>query len=52
MTPGRAIIIRRRIIRVLWGVARVLGYLVAAIVTRRISVKRVAGLVPARFRRT
>lgn len=59
MAPGQAIDIRRRIIRLAWGAIRILELAVAAIITRRISVQRLAGRVapvgafpPAHFRRT
>ncbi len=59
MAPGRAILIRRRIIRLAWGAIRILWFAVAAILTRRFSVKTLAALVApvgafqsALFRRT
>ena len=52
MTPGQAIIIRRRIMRALWGAVRILWFVIATILTRRLSVKKLAGLVPVRFWRT
>jgi hypothetical protein len=52
MAPGQATLIRRRIIRLAWGAIRILWFAVATILTRRFSVKTLAGLVPAIFRRT
>jgi len=52
MASLTAIIIRRRIRRVAWITVRILWFVIAAILTRRLSVRKLAGLVPARFRRT
>jgi len=52
MTPAQAIIIRRRIRRALWGAVRILWFAIATILTRRLSVRKLAGLLPARCRRT
>ena len=52
MTPMQAIIRRRRIRRIVWGAVRILWFVIATILTRRLSVKKLAGLVPVRFRRT
>jgi len=52
MASGKAIIIRRRLVRLAWVAARILWFALAAILTRRVTVRKVAGIVPARFRRT
>ncbi len=52
MASGMAITIRRRIFPLLWGAVRILWFVIATIFTRRISVRKLAGLVPARLRRT
>ena len=52
MASGKAITIRGRIVRLLWIVVRILWFVITTIFTRRISVRQLAGLVPARFRRT
>jgi hypothetical protein len=52
MASGKAIRIRRRIVRLPWGVARIVWFVIATIFTRRISVRKLAGLVPANLRRT
>jgi hypothetical protein len=52
MDPGQAILIRRRITGPLWCAIRILWFAVATILTRRFSVKTLAGLVPAIFGRT
>jgi len=52
MASRKAIIIRRRILRFAWGAIRILWFVIATILTRRVSVSKLAGLVPARFRRT
>jgi len=49
MAPRQAIIIRRRIKRVAWGTVRILWFVIATILTRRLSVRKLAGLVPVRF---
>jgi len=52
MTPVQAIIIRRRIWQALWVALRILWFGIAAILTRRLSVKTLAGFVPRRLRST
>ena len=52
MASGMAITIRRRIFPPLWIVVRILWFVIATIFTRRISVKGLAGLMPACLRRT
>jgi hypothetical protein len=49
MTPMQAIFRRRRITRALWIAVRILWFGIATILTRRLSVKKLAGLVPVRF---
>ena len=52
MATSMAITIRRRILPPLWIMVRILWFVIATIFTRRISVRKLAGLVPARLRRT
>ena len=52
MAPRQAILIRRRITRSLGGALRILWFAGATILTRRLSVQTLAGLVPAVFRRS
>lgn len=47
MASGKAITIRGRIVRLLWIVVRILWFVIATILTRRISVRKLAGLVPS-----